>query len=76
MSLRSPKARYCASIHLDKARGNIGGDIYTSNNIDELKRWCAQFAWKDAAHVEIKENLKKYPEFEWVPVESYDINKK
>ena len=76
MSIRSPKARFRASVTLDKARGNIGGDSYTSDSLEEVRHFAELFARGEAAHIEIKENLKKYPEFEWVTVESYNVNGK
>lgn len=72
-SLHSPKARYSVSINFDKPLKGLGSVVsYTSDSIEQLKSDVAHCGYKKA-DVTIRENLKKYPEFEWVVVERYRI---
>lgn len=78
MSIKSPKNKYSAVITLDKASKEIGSRVtFTSNDIEALKRivkdQCASV--KCGCTVVISQNLKEFPQFEWVEVERYRIEK-
>lgn len=72
-SLHSPKAHYSASVYFDKPVRGLGSVVsLTADSVEQLKSDIARCGYKRAAVV-IRENRKKYPEFEWVKVESYNI---
>lgn len=75
---KSPKNRFSASITTSKPLGRLGNSFSLSAmTIDELKyqinvRYVSQAKRIGAStFVSIKENLKKYPLFDWVEVEKY-----
>lgn len=76
MSIKSPKNKYSAVITLDKASKEIGSRVtFTSNDIDELKKIvedqcdCVKCGYM----VAISQNMKEYPQFDWVEIEKYRI---
>lgn len=75
MSIKSPKNKYSATITLDKASREIGSQV--TNDIEGLKKivadQCASI--KCGCTVVISQNLKEFPQFEWVEVERYRIEK-
>lgn len=78
MSIKSPKNKYSATITLDKASREIGSQVtFTYNDIEGLKKivadQCASI--KCGCTVVISQNLKEFPQFEWVEVERYRIEK-
>lgn len=78
MSIKSPKNKYSAVITLDKASREIGSQVsFTYNDIDGLKKVVADqcASVKCGCTVVISQNLKEFPQFEWVEVERYRIEK-
>lgn len=78
MSIKSPKSKYSATITLDKASKEIGSQVtFTHNDIEGLKKIVAEQCGcvKCGCTVVISQNLKEYPQFEWVEVERYRIEK-
>ena len=76
MSIKSPKNKYSAVITLDKACKEIGSRVtFTSNGIEALKRIVKDQCGcvKCGCTVVISQNLKEFPQFEWVEVEKYRI---
>lgn len=76
MSIKSPKKKYSAVITLDKASNEIGSRVtFTSNDIDELKKIVKDQCdcIKCGCSVAISQNMKEYPQFEWVEVEKFRI---
>lgn len=76
MSIKSQKKKYSAVITLDKASNEIGSRVtFTSNDIDELNKIVKDQCdcIKCGCTVEISQNMKEYPQFEWVEVEKYRI---
>lgn len=72
-SLHSPKAHFSASVYFDKPARGLGSVVsLTADSIEQIKSDIACCGYKRATVV-IWENRKKYPEFEWVKVESYTI---
>lgn len=70
-SLHSPKNKFRIEIHFNKPSKDTGSVIsYTANSIDQLKAYAECYK---KARVTIMENVKEYPEFDWVKVESYNI---
>lgn len=67
----SPKARFRASITFDKPLKGIGSCIsYNGEDLELLKSCCEKEVTKIGcgAYIEIKENRKVYPEFDWATV--------
>ena len=76
MSIKSLKNKYSAVITLDKASKEIGSRVtFTSNDIDELKKIVKDQCdcIKCGCSVAISQNMKEYPQFEWVEVEKFRI---
>ena len=76
MSIKSPKNKYSAVITLDKASKEIGSRVtFTNNDIHELKKIVKDQCGcvKCSCTVVISQNMKEYPQFEWVEVEKYRI---
>lgn len=76
MSIKSPKNKYSATITLDKANKYIGSKVsFTYNDIEALKRLVKDQCGcvKCGCTVVISQNMKEYPQFEWVEVEKYRI---
>lgn len=76
MSIKSTKNKYSAVITLDKASKEIGSRVtFTSNDIDELKKIVKDQCdcIKCGCSVAISQNMKEYPQFEWVEVEKFRI---
>lgn len=76
MSIKSSKNKYSAVITLDKACKEIGSRVtFTSNDIEALKRIVKDQCGcvKCGCTVVISQNLKEFPQFEWVEVEKYRI---
>lgn len=76
MSIKSPKNKYSAVITLDKASKEIGSRVtFTSNDIEALKRIVKDQCdcVKCGCTVAISQNMKEYPQFDWVEVERYRI---
>lgn len=72
-SLHSPKAHFSASVYFNKPVKGLGSVVsLTADSIEQLKSDIACCGYKRATVV-IRENRKRYPEFEWVKVESYNI---
>ena len=77
-SFKSPKNKYRASVSYSKALKEIGSaSSATANEIDDLKAYIRFYI--DQAHrnkatcfVQIYENLKKYPEFDWKEIQRYE----
>lgn len=70
-SLHSPKNKFRMEINFNEPVDGIGSVIsYTSNSIRGLSFFADKYR---NAHVVIMKNLKEYPKFEWVKVESYNI---
>jgi len=77
-SFKSPKNKYRASVTYSKALKGIGSvSSATANEIDDLKAYIRFYI--DQAHrnkatcfVQIYENLKKYPEFDWKEIQRYE----
>ena len=77
MSNKSPKNRFNAQITFAMPLGSLGSSFtITAMTIDELKNGIKFYTnqSKSECHVKIQENMKTYPEFEWVTVEEYDDN--
>lgn len=74
-SIRSPKNRFRGEIIQKGITGS--GDVLslTGNDLSTLKGWLEKESKGKPAHVIIKENKKNYPEFNWVEIENYEINK-
>lgn len=67
----SPKAKFRASITFDKPLKGVGSCIsYNGEDLEMLKSYCQREVAKTGcgAYIEIKENRKVYPEFDWVSV--------
>ena len=74
--MRSPKAKFSASIYFEQAVKEIGSQVtFTADNVDQLKAYARHQAGEHRADVVIRENKKVFPEFEWVEVDRYTINK-
>lgn len=70
-SLHSPKNKFRIEIHFNKPSKDTGSVIsYTANSVEQLKSYAEMYK---NAHVVIKQNLKEFPKFEWVNIESYNI---
>lgn len=71
MSLRSPKAKFSASITLDKYLKGYGqSSTLTDDDLSKLKSMVQNEInrLKVSAYVTYRENKKTYPEYEWVVV--------
>ena len=74
----SPKNKYSGEIRFSKALEGIGSAWGVTANELELLKYRLQFyidlARKNKAtcHIRIYENLKQYPDFDWVEIESYE----
>lgn len=78
MSIKSPKSKYSATITLDKASKEIGSQVtFTYNDIEGLKKIVADQCEciKCGCTVAISQNMKEYPQFEWVEIQRYRIEK-
>jgi len=76
MSIKSPKNKYSAVITLDKACKEIGSQVtFTNNDINELKKIVKDQCdcVKCGCTVAISQNMKEYPQFDWVEIEKYRI---
>lgn len=75
-SLRSPKHKYSAQICFDTPIEGIGSAItVTANNMNDIEHQVVLDSQGCPARVTIKENKKEYPQFDWVVVNEYDLNK-
>ena len=78
-SFKSPKNRFMAQITYSQPLPEIGScSTVTANSIDELKErviFYTNQATKNnlTSNIRISENLKSYPEFEWVEKENYNV---
>lgn len=76
---KSPKNRYRASITYDKALKGIGSvsstGAMTISNLKSRAKFYTDQAKRNkvGSHVQIFENKKKYPEFNWVKKSSYRV---
>lgn len=78
-SIRSPKNPFRVEINFAKALKELGSCVsFTATSIDECKNLAKQQVSiaKTKASVKIMQNLKTYPSFEWVNVESYALNER
>ena len=79
ISKNSPKNKYRATITYDKSLKEIGSVSSTlAMSISQLKRNVKFFTdqakkSKVGSHVQIFENKKKYPEFDWVKKSSFKV---
>lgn len=75
-SFKSPKNRYSVEINYDKPLKELGSVVsFTANTIEECRELAAMQAEHYPSMVVIRENKKTYPEFDWVVVEKYNLNK-
>lgn len=74
--MRSPKAKFSVRINFDEAIKEIGSQVtFTADTVEQLKAYALRQAGEHRADVVIKENKKVFPEFEWVEIDRYTINK-
>lgn len=74
-SVHSPKNKFRATIYQTGISGSGDTLSLSWNNLKELKSMLEKEAKGKAAQIIIKENKKEYPDFDWVEVENYEINK-
>ena len=75
MTARSPKSKFIAQITFSVAIEEIGSQVTVGGMTIEEAKQAAKFYTsqdKGVSHIQIKENKKTYPEFEWVDVLSYN----
>lgn len=78
MSLSSPKNRFRATATFEKAPKGLDCNVisFSAMTLERTKALIQIFC--DGAHInahiEIIQNLKTYPEFDWQKVESYNYN--
>ena len=71
MTTRSPKNKFIAQITFSSAINGIGSQITIGGmTIEDVKAKAKFYISQDngISHVQIKENVKIYPEFEWVNI--------
>lgn len=74
--MRSPKAKFSVRINFDEAIKEIGSQVtFTADTVEQLKAYARHQAGQHAASVIISENRKSFPEFDWVEIERYNLNK-
>jgi len=79
LSARSPKNKFRATITYDRALKEIGGASSTgAMTVSELKDRVSFYTDQAkrnrvGSHVQIFENKKEYPDFNWVKKESYRV---
>lgn len=72
--MKSPKNKYYAEINFSQPLPGIGGTFScTSDSIDEAKNMVETVAKNNnsTGYIAIRENKKKYPEFDWITIERY-----
>lgn len=74
-SLRSPKNKFSVQVCFDTPLEGVGSVITMTANTMSDAEHLAQFECAGIpAHVTVKEK-KEYPEFDWVVVNEYNLNK-
>ena len=79
IGLYSPKNRYHVEVYFPKPLENLGSVVsFGTMSLDGIedqirKYWMYQ---QPVVRVNIQENLKKYPEFEWKTVRTFDLTSK
>lgn len=74
--MRSPKAKFSVRINFDEAIKEIGSQVtFTADTVEQIKAYARHQAGQHAASVIISENRKRFPEFDWVEIERYNLNK-
>lgn len=75
-SLRSPKNKFSVQVCFDKPLKDVGSVILmTANTMGDAEHLAKLNAQGYPAHVTVKENKKEYPQFDWVVVSEYNLNK-
>ena len=74
-SINSPKNKFRGTIYQAGISGSGDTISLSWNDFETLKGWLEKEAKGKAAQIIIKENKKEYPEFEWVEIENYEVNK-
>ena len=75
-SIHSPKNKFRGVIYQAGISGSSDCFSLTFNDLNTLRSRLGEAANGKYVHIIISENKKEYPLFDWVEIESYDINKK
>ncbi|MFV0326126.1 MAG: hypothetical protein ACK5LF_17400 [Bacteroides xylanisolvens] len=70
------ECKFFAQICYDTPIEGVGSIITTTaDEMCDIKQLASYAAHGNPAHITIKENKKKYPQFDWVVASEYDLNK-
>lgn len=71
--MKSPKEEFRGELVFKTSKKGVGSVVsMTGSSIESVENKLSHYEESDA-HVTIMQNKKKYPEFEWVTVKSYNI---